>query len=236
MKPLDAIWNRARADLVYRTATGDEDVFLWEHSSRVARVALRISQLTIVQKQGPDLDAVAAAGLYHDAGWVTRLQENEITPAEILSRPTNMAHKEQGAQMLIAACQDHLGNDTIKRAAEGIRGMFDRNADRIEAQILTEAETLEEFSIAALWPVIRRGAMEGKGVQAVIDNWERRKEYQFWSARLKDGFRFASVRALAKKRLAQLEHLMEDLKEQHTGEDTATLVTPPTGERSHSSG
>lgn len=232
MKSFDAIWNRARADLIHRTAHGDEDVFLWEHSSRVARTALRIGQLSIVQKQSPDMDAILAGALYHDAGWIARLHEKEITSIEVLSRPTNMAHKEQGAQMLIAACQELLTSDSLKRAAEGIRGMFDRNTDRIEAQVLTEAENLEEFSLTALWPVIRRGAIEGKGVQAVIDNWERRKEYQFWSARLKDGFRFASVRALAKKRLAQLERLMEDLKEQHTGEDTNALHAPAAGERS----
>ncbi|MBU0718240.1 MAG: hypothetical protein KJ749_08335, partial [Planctomycetes bacterium] len=90
--------------------------------------------------------------------------------------------------------------------------------------IVAEAENLDEFGLQVLWPLIRRGAQDGKGIEAAIGTWQRRKEYQFWTARLADSFRFAPVRELAERRLAAFDQMMAELERHHEGEDLRQAI------------
>lgn len=222
----DAIWNRARADLVITTEQGGEDLILWEHSVRVSETARQIARLPEVQAASPDEAAIVAAALYHDAGWVARLRDSEIRRGEILCRLKSEAHREHGALMLEHALGELLPRDTLQRASGAIRTLKNRRIESVEGQVITEADNLDELGVLSLWSSIRRGVTEGKGVQAVIDTWRRRKEYRFWEAHLKDSFRFAPVRAVAEKRLEQLERLMRELEGQHTGADIVLGLEP----------
>jgi hypothetical protein len=66
--------------------------------------------------------------------------------------------------------------------------------------------------------------LEGKGVQAVLETWQRKREYQFWTARLRDSFRLAPVRRLAEERLCRFEQFMEELAAQQAGSDVAAVL------------
>jgi len=219
---LESVWKRARADLVMTTATGDPDLFLWEHSVRVAQYAQRIVKLAVVSSLRPDEAAVLAAALYHDAGWAARWRERDIERIEVLLGPPSEALCEEGAALLEQSLAGLLPPDSIARASVAVRTRQDRTADSVEAHVLAEAENLQEFGVLSLWPTIRRGAVDGKGVQAVLDTWKRKKEYQFWTARLNDSFRFEPIRELAKERLRKFERLMKELEEQHLGLDLTT--------------
>ena len=216
---MDAIWNRAKADLVVATEQGDQDHFLWEHAARVARYAERIVQVDEVQAASPDVIAVTAAALYHDAGWIARLQDGEVTRAEILIRAGSETHRERGAAMLERSLAKLLPRDSLARASAAIRQLSDREIDSIEGQVVCDADSLDEFGPLSLWVTIRRGLIEGKGVHAVIETWQSMKQYRYWDVRLKNSFRFEAVRVLARKRLAKLERLMEELREQNEGDD-----------------
>jgi hypothetical protein len=221
---LEAIWRRARADLVMTTSRGDSDVFLWEHSSRVAKSAQSIAELPEVRVASPDPLAVVAAALYHDAGWVTRWKNGEIERTEVLLATVTEATREQGALMLERSLAGHLPQESLTRASRAVRLLSERELDSIDAQVVAEAENLEEFGVLSLWQAVRRGTREGKGVRAVLDTWRRKREYQFWSARLSDSFRFDSVRELAAERLSRLERLMEELEDQQLGRDVTALL------------
>lgn len=212
MSELDRVWQQARSDLMVATVTGDPDSFLWEHSSRIARAACAITRLECVQVLDPDPSAVAAAALYHDAGWVARFHSGEIDRCEILVRPPSETHRDQGAFMMENGLANLLPREAIRRASLAIRSMSRRGTDSVEGRIVSDADNLDEFGPLALWPSIRRGLLDGKGIQAVIDTWQRRKEYQFWSARLNDSFHFEPVRKIAEKRLAIYESIMQQVE------------------------
>ena len=231
MKDTDSIWNRARADLTIATESGDQDVFLWEHSDRIARWAQQIARLAMFQEQSPDEAAIVAAALYHDAGWVARLQEGDVGRIDILIRAVSDTHFEQSASFMERSLAGLLPEKVLKHASDVIRALGDRQTQLVEPQIISDAESLEEFCLLALWPTIRRGALEGRGVQAVIDTWHRKKEYQFWTARLNDSFRFAPVRNLAKARLAKFERAMTELEQHHKGTDILLAQAPPRADR-----
>lgn len=229
---LDALWNRARADLVITAEHGDQDLFLWEHSVRVAENARRVAALPVIQKTSPDDLAVYAAGLYHEAGWIIRFNDGDVRRQEFLIRPLSETYREQGAILLEKSLGKLLPPETVRRASEAVRSLSDREIDSIEGQIVSDADNLDEFGILSLWMTIRRGMVDGKGVQAVIDTWRRRKEYRFWEARLNESFRFAPVRALARRRLEKFERLMKELEEQHQGDDLQSCMTPEQADKS----
>ncbi len=224
MVKLDEIWDRARADLVIVTEGGDEDVFLWEHSARIARTAQLIARLPGIREQTPDEVVLVAAALYHSAGWVTQLEEGRIQRAEILVRSPSDTLWERSARVLEASLAKLLPAKTLRQASGAIRALNNRRIESIEGQIIAEADNLDEFGLLAFWPTIRRGVLDGKGVQAVIDTWRRRREYQFWTARLNESFRFVAVQKLAEARLAAYERLMGALEEIHLGNDIKTAL------------
>lgn len=224
----DAIWKRARGDLIITTEQGDTDVFLWEHCYRVARVAQRIARLDEVLAHDPDEAATVAAALYHDSAWAIRVRDGEVTRSQILLAPLNEAAAEQSAGFLEERLAGLLPPASLERAARAIRLMHERDPQSIEAQIVAEANNLEEFGLLSLWPAIRRGMLEGKGIQSVIESWRRKKEYHFWTARLRDSFRFETIRKLAESRLEKLERFMEELAEQFAGADIPVALPEDT--------
>jgi len=219
MASLEPIWNRARTDLLITGEHGEPDVFLLEHSTRVATSALRIAQLPEVRAEKPDQAVIVAAALYHEAGWAVRYGEGRASRLDILVRPPPDNHREQGAVLMEASLAGMLPREVLDRAALAIRTLNDREIPLVEGMILSDAENLDEFGAISLWPSVRRGALEGKGVRAVIDTWRRRKEYQFWTARLNDSFRYRRVREAAEARLDKLERLMEELDQQQQALD-----------------
>jgi hypothetical protein len=225
---MDAIWNRARADLVIITEQGDEDLCLWEHSVRVAKNVRRIIEFPVVEALSPDEAAAVAAALYHEAGWVVRLREGEIRREEILCRSTSDAPWDLGAALLERRAAKLLPSDSLARASQAIRSLPSRGVESVEAQVVRDADHLDEFGVLSLWPVIRRGALSGKCVQAAIEKWHAQKAYHFWEARLEESFHFAPVRAVAENRLEKLQRIMEELQQQHEGADlTAEAVSEP---------
>lgn len=233
MTDVDAIWNRARSDLTVATEQGDPDLFLWEHCARITRSSRQIASIAGVAELDPDITALTAAALYHEAAWVNRVREHGLSRFEILLRPIDEDHREQSAEMMERCLAGLLPTDSLQRAGTAIRALNHRpqrsadksNGEPLEAKIISDARNLDEFSMVALWAMIRRGMLEGTAVQAVIDRWHRRMEYHFWSARLSDSFRFQAVRTLAKKRLDGFERLMKDLEAQQNASD---IAEPPT--------
>ena len=226
---IDAIRKRARADLIVMTDQGDSDVFLWEHSVRVAHSAQQIAKLPEVVPKDADQDALVAAALYHDAGWVIGCREGRLDRRDILLSPLPGSAWGQAASLLEARLAPILQASSLRRATIAVREMGKREPESIEGRILVEANNLDEFGVTALWPAIRRGFIEGKGVQAVIDTWRRKKEYQFWSARVKDSFRFPTVRKHAERRLKRLERFMRELEEQQQGLDVTPIAVTQSG-------
>lgn len=232
---LEVIWKRARADLVIPTLRGDSDVFLWEHSARIAQTAQHIARLPMIRSHRPDEAAIVAAALYHDAGWITCIHERTADRMEVLWGSLSEADHDQGWVLMESSLSGLLPQESLELAGRAIREMHNRGADLIEAQVVAEADSLDEFGFVALWSAIRRGAVEGKGVQALLDTWRRRKEYQFWTARLNDAFRFEPVRELARRRLEKFERFLEELEEQHTAADVAALISTRVGDPAHTS-
>lgn len=215
----DAISKRARDDLTIITEQGEPDVFLWEHCSRVARYARWVVRQPEVRALSPDEPAVIAGALYHDAGWIVRLQEKEIRREHVLISPMSERHFELGAAFLERRLENALPPETIRRAAQAVRALQARRVESIDGQVIAEADSLDEAGLVSLWRRIRRATLEGKGIQAELEMWKRKSEFGFWEAWLNNVFRFPVVRRAAVERLKRTERFLHELSLEHEAKD-----------------
>ncbi len=224
MQMLEAIGERAKADLVFLNEDGAPDVLLWEHSFRVAATAKAVLRFPGVAALEANEVAVAAAAFYHDAGFIVRLRRKSILPDEILTGPGDEQHREAGVELMNASLSDLLDHATLELANQALRTLAVRVLHTPEAKVVSDAENLNKVGILSLWPMIRRGVRTGGAVGAVLEKWRRQQEYKFWQARINESFHFDSVRRLANARLEVLTGFMEELDHAHRVLDVAAAA------------
>ncbi len=213
------IWERARRDLVFMDEDGNQDVFLWEHVQRVARNARHIAMLPEVPTRRIDRNALEAAALYHDAGWVCQLREGAVHRLEILCKPTCERQHHLAAALLAESLSDHLKPRTLETAAMLVRQLGDRHLRAVEARILADADALDDIGSLSLWNMVRRHTFEGKGIEAALQTWQRQREFRFWEARINKSVHFEVVKRIALQRLEQLDQFMSILARHDSAAD-----------------
>lgn len=208
LAPIAAV---ARELLVITDASGRRDLWLWEHSERVSRIATMLAELPEISPTKPDRTALAIAGYFHDAGWAIQAREGKIDRWQLLSRPTNELQRELGA----TAVEERVGKlappDVIQRAMRAIRNANDRNTAQVEAQLIAEAENMDEIGVLYVLRQFRQMQAEGRPLDQLLNTWKTHLEYRYWEARVNDTLRFETTRRLARERLAGVAAMMSTL-------------------------
>ena len=93
-----------------------------------------------------------------------------------------------------------------------------------EAKILSDARNLDDMGAVGIFSEFRRFVCNGKGVADVLESWKRKVDYRYWQARLKESFRFETVRKLAVQRFAATEYFMTQLKMENNAQDLEDLL------------
>ena len=218
------IWKKAETDLLVPTVSGLSDSVIWDHSSRVARIAETIALLPELKDQAVDRVALTAACLYHDAGWLLQYRAGKMGTGELLIRPTTQAQRDLAADWVKSQLVEVLPSHSLERVVLAVRCCNDRRTRVVESQILAEAESLEEIGPQAIPLLIRRQIIaEGRTLGAWIAAWERQEEYHYWQTRIKESFRFAPIRMLAEERYEAMRRFMCDLRVSVRQEDLSCL-------------
>ncbi len=223
---MQELWLKAEADLSLGFSHSPLDKLVWEHSVRVAKVASAIAGLPELADRAVDRRALTAAALYHDAGWVLQYRAGEAIPRDLLLRATNEVQRELAASWVLEQLADILPERSPEIASKAIRYCNDRQTSMAEAQILAEAESLDEIGPQAICLMLRRQMADGKTTADMVQLWQRQEEYHYWQARIKDSFRFEPVRRLATERWQALRRFMTDLAVCVNLEDLAVLESP----------
>ncbi len=214
MTQLDAVWQLARSDYDLSSKGGAEDMFLWEHCERVAKLSLELATIIGARKRPPDRFAIAASSLYHNVAWAVLVNEDGQYAAHVLMKPLTATQRELSVATMKKTLRGVLAKESLSRAETAILSLKDRHHESYEGMILADSEELERFSLSSLWSCARKGMIDGRGLQAHIDTWHRRKEYHYWSAKLSDGFFFEETKSLAKRRLESYQRFMDMLEKQ----------------------
>lgn len=219
----DALSMQAKPDLTVQPQGGPADAVVWEHSWRVARTAAFLAELPEVGGSGVDRQALFAAGLYHDAGWVLQWREGEVAIRDLLLRPTSDIQRELAADWLEQRTAALLSPGSLQRAVRAVRQCNDRRTEQPEAKILCDAENLDQIGPQSLDLTIRKHLAEGRTMADLVAAWDRQEEYHYWQARIKECFHFTAVRAFAQDRFESMRRLMRELRRGVLIEDLEVL-------------
>jgi hypothetical protein len=217
----------ARQLLALPMGEARQDLWLWEHSERVMNLTQTLAGLPEVKGKSADLAALAVAGLFHDAGWVLEYHQGRLERWQLLTRPTNDLQRELGAAMLLEEAGPLLPAPTARLAAEAIRRCNDRKTTLLEAQLLAEAEALDEVGVMYVLRQFRQYQAEGRPLQQLADTWQRQNEYHYWEVRLNNSFYYETTRELARRRLEAVGAFMTALARDLHGTDVRAVVQPP---------
>lgn len=215
----EALWLQAESDLTIRTADGRTEGFVWEHAQRICVSAVAIADLLGMQPRGADRDVLAAAALYQDAAWVVQFAEGLISRADILAKPLTMVQREISADKSADALRDILAATRLESVGRIIREAGGRKTTNMTAQVVADATSLDSIGPLALFQIILKQRDDGRAVRAILETWDRQKEYHFWPARIKESLRSEPVRRIARQRLEALSTFMDALRIHTHAED-----------------
>ncbi len=208
----EALWQQARRDLSLRIEGPIPDLTVWEHAARVAKLSVELCGLPELANRVLDRTALTAAALYHDAGWVLQVRAGQVRLADVFLRRTSDEQRELAAHWMTEQLAPLLASGAIQLAARIVRDCGNREPKLPEAQVLAEAEGLDEFGPQAIWMMVRRQMAEGRTLAEMVDLWQRQEEYRYWPARIKENLRFPSARTLAEERWQAMARFMADLR------------------------
>jgi hypothetical protein len=219
VQPLERVIPVARQLLTITIDDERRDLWLWERAERVMRLTQLLARIPEVANFSTDQAALGAAGLFHAAGWLTQIQQRRLNRWQVLARPTSDIQRELGAALL----QEHVGAllppKTARLAAEAVRQCNDRSTSLLEAQLLAEAENLDDMGTMYVLRQLRQCQGDARPLRQLVATWQRQQEYGYWEVRIRDGFRFETTRALARERLRAVAVFMEALARDLDGTD-----------------
>jgi hypothetical protein len=124
---------------------------------------------------------------------------------------------EQAAELIIAAAGEHAEEALLDRTTRILRELPQRSPRLAEARLLADAVNLDDFGMVGLMLSAMQLARQNAGLSQVAEAYQKRQQYGYLDARLKDGFHFEPVRQIARERLRHAEQaarlLLAELEE-----------------------
>jgi HD superfamily phosphodiesterase len=224
MVKLDAIRKQAQQDLVLTCPEGRRHTMLWDHSSRVCDSALLIASLPEFAREEIDPNRLTVVAFYHDAGWAVQYESGDIDISAVLGTLTTPIQSTLAASFMLDRLKKLASPQILESAAECIRVLCDHDITQPCAQIVAEADHLDEFSVVTSCSKVFKQMHNGRSVDAVLDTWDNQNSYGFWTAKIKDSFRFESTRQIANARLKVLEQFIEHMRMHHKNMDVRKFL------------
>jgi hypothetical protein len=131
---------------------------------------------------------------------------------------TNLRDRfEQAAELMVTHLGGELDETLLDRAVRILQEAPQRSPMLDEARLLADAVNLDDFGVIGLVTHAMQLAQQGEGVGELSLALEKREQYGYWDARLKDGFHFPAVCEIARKRLEEARKVGGMLKEELGG-------------------
>ena len=129
------------------------------------------------------------------------------TPGRGPSRTTLRDRAEEAAELLVGIAGPDVDESLLDRATRILQEMPHRSPMLDEAKLLADAVNLEDFGAIGLLGQAITIARAGEGITQIAEGCDKREQYGYWDARLKDGFHFEAVRQIALRRLQNTREL-----------------------------
>lgn len=123
------------------------------------------------------------------------------------TRLTLRDRAEEAAELLVGIAGPEVDESVLDRATRILHEMPHRSPMLDEAKLLADAVNLEDFGAIGMIVHAIQLARAGEGVAQLAEGCDKREQYGYWDARLKDGFHFEAVRQIALRRLNHTRQL-----------------------------
>jgi hypothetical protein len=119
---------------------------------------------------------------------------------------------EQSAELAVSLLGNKAEEKLLDRCAQILHETPRRAPVLDEARLLADAVNLDDFGLTGLMNQAIQMAMAGDGLLELAVAIDKREQYSYWEARLKDGFHFEPVRKLALQRLEEARKVVAHFK------------------------
>jgi len=171
--------------------------------------------MNLVPAEGLDLEAIELAC------YALQLPQRRTRtlPTGKHQRGTVRERAEEAAEDLLGVAGGDADELLLDRAARVLHEMPHRSPMVDEARLLADAVNLDDFGAVGVVLQMIQLARHGEGPLQLAEGCEARELYNYWDARLKDGFHFEAVRQIARQRLNNTRHMCALLRSE-LNEDT----------------
>jgi len=225
MLKLDVVRDIAKQILMAPTFTAKPDNSLWDRAERLVRNVEDICRLPELTKAGPQIDnfCLVTATYFSDAGLVGSGKSKRATAKLFCPGSNGNGLLESSADVVSQKLKGVLEEAKIQKINKIITESGNRFTRWIEARILADARNLDDVGAVGIFNELKRHIIDGKGVSDVVASWERKLDYGYWQARLKEGFHFEFVRRVAEERLSRADSFMKKLRSENEARDLEDL-------------
>jgi hypothetical protein len=119
------------------------------------------------------------------------------------ARATLRERTEESAELLVGLIAGDADESLLDRTTRVLHEMPHRTPVLDEAKLLADALNLEDFGLAGMIAIAIQAGRQGEGLSQIARGIQKREQYGYWEARIKDGFHFEQVRQLAVQRLEE---------------------------------
>jgi hypothetical protein len=222
---LETIKKHAKEALAIPIGANNFDSSLWDRANRLVCNVEYIIRLPELAKSSMQIDrfCLIAATYFSEAGLAYHFASRKH-----LGNFHNLGVKGDGllhdcTEIVSERLADVIKQDRIDKINGIIIEAGSNFAKKPEAMILSDARNLDDMGAAGLFHEFQRYTFVGKGVADALQLWKRKVDYRYWQARLKESFRFESVRKLAERRLSAVEYFMNQLNIETEASDLEEL-------------
>lgn len=145
------------------------------------------------------------------------LRHVKLLPTGKMGRTNLHDRAEQAAEMFVGLMEDRIDESLLDRATRILHEVPNRAPSLDEAKLLADAVNLEDFGMTGILLQTIQLSRAGSGATQVGAGLEKREQYGYWDARLKEGFHFEPVRQIARRRLENTRKaaalLLQEMKE-----------------------
>jgi hypothetical protein len=226
MSELDVIRQMAQQALNVPTLAGIKDNWLWDRTLRILRNVEHICRMPELVSQTLSIDrfCLIAATYFSDSGFAHYSDAQDVSARMVLADISLSDLCDFSTQVVSDKLAGALAGPRVDKINKIISESSNRFSTLTEAMILSDARNLDDMGAVGLYNEFRRYIIHGKGVSDVLDSWKRKVDYRYWQARLKESFRFESVRKLAEQRFTAAEYFMNQLAVENAAHDLEELL------------
>jgi hypothetical protein len=179
-----------------------------------ARLWARIQKFQTMNLVGPDLDLdLDALELACYALQLPPRQSKGILTSK-LGRSNIRERCEQSAELLVSLLGSDVDEPLLDRTTRLLQEVPHRSPVIDDARLLADAVNLDDFGVTGMILQTIQLGLQGEGIAELSAASDKREQYGYWQARLKDGFHFEPIRAIASRRLESARQVAKILADE----------------------